>query len=417
MRPEIVKREEDSKPHLQKRRDGTPWEVLRVAGRLGITSFGGPIAHLGYFHEEYVVRRKWIDERSYADLVALCQMIPGPASSQLGIAVGIERAGILGGVAAWIGFTLPSAIALAGFALLVHGLDVGTAGWLHGLLVVAVAVVAQAVWSMSRSLTPDAPRISIAFAAAVVSILLPTSLTQILLIIAGAIVGLLFLGAAPDDKPKQTTSFETIGRVAAIICLALFVLLLVGLPVLRAAVHSQWIALIDSFYRSGSLVFGGGHVVLPLLQHEVVPTGWISNETFLAGYGAAQAVPGPLFAFSAYLGAVMGPAPNGALGAAIALVAIYLPSFLLVIGLLPFWNSLLNRRVVRSALSGVNATVVGILLAALYTPAWTSAILRPTDFAICLAAFLLLMIWKVRPWIIVVAGAAIGEALRVILKL
>ena len=311
-----VKRKTRDKPHLQGRSVGTPWEVLGVAARLGITSFGGPIAHLGYFHEEYVVRRKWIDEKSYADLVALCQMIPGPASSQLGIAIGIERAGLLGGVAALIGFTLPSAIALTGFALLVHGSVVGTAGWLHGLLVVAVAVVAQAVWSMSRTLTPDAPRASIAFSAAIVSILLPASLTQILLIVAGAIVGLLLLRTDTEDKPNRPTSIETTGRVAAIACLALFVLLLIGLPVLRAAMHSQWIALIDSFYRSGSLVFGGGHVVLPLLQREVVPTGWISNESFLAGYGAAQAVPGPLFAFSAYLGALMATAPNGVLGAA-----------------------------------------------------------------------------------------------------
>jgi chromate transporter len=412
-----VKRKTRGKPHLQGRSVGTPWEVLGVAVRLGITSFGGPIAHLGYFHEEYVVRRKWIDEKSYADLVALCQMIPGPASSQLGIAIGIERAGLLGGVAAWIGFTLPSAVALTGFALLVHGSAVGTAGWLHGLLVVAVAVVAQAVWSMSRTLTPDAPRASIAFSAAIVSILLPASLTQILLIAVGAIVGSLLLRSDTEKKPNRPTSIETTGRVVAIACLALFVLLLIGLPILRAAVHSQWIALIDSFYRSGSLVFGGGHVVLPLLQREVVPTGWISNESFLAGYGAAQAVPGPLFTFSAYLGAIMATAPNGVLGAAVALAAIYLPSFLLINGLLPFWNTLRNQGVVRSALSGVNAAVVGILLAALYTPVWTSAILRPADFAISLAAFLLLTTWKVRPWIIVVAGAVAGEALDLALKL
>ena len=410
-----MKPERDGKPHLRARHGGTPWEVLAVAGRLGITSFGGPIAHLGYFHEEYVVRRKWIDERGYADLVALCQMIPGPASSQLGIAIGIQRAGILGGVAAWIGFTLPSAIALAAFALLVHGSGIADAGWLHGLLVVAVAVVAQAVWSMSRALTPDAPRITIALAAAAVSILVPASLTQISLLAAGAIVGLLLRKMSADDKPVQSAGFESIGRVMALACLALFVLLLIGLPILRAAVHSQWIALADSFYRSGSLVFGGGHVVLPLLQREVVPTGWISNQTFLAGYGAAQAVPGPLFAFSAYLGAVMGPAPNGVLGAALALAAIYLPSFLLVIGLLPFWSFLRNQRMVRSALWGVNATVVGILLGALYTPVWTSAILHPADFAVCLAAFLLLTVWKVRPWIIVVGGAAAGAVLSLVL--
>ncbi len=388
-----------------------PWEVLAVAGRLGITSFGGPVAHLGYFHEEYVVRRKWLGEGRYADLVALCQMIPGPASSQLGIAIGIERAGILGGVAAWIGFTLPSAAALTLFALLMHGAGIGSAGWLHGLLVVAVAVVAQALWSMSRKLAPDAPRLSIAFAAAMASILLPSSLTQVSLIGGGAIAGLLFLRPGDDDPTSRSPDFETIGRIPALCCLAAFALMLILLPLLRSTSRLQWIALIDSFYRSGSLVFGGGHVVLPLLQREVVPTGWISNETFLAGYGAAQAVPGPLFTFAAYLGAVSAPLPNGILGAALALGAIFLPSFLLVIGLLPFWNALRGLRPMRSALSGVNAAVVGLLLSALYSPVWTSAILEPADFALALAAFLLLAVWKVRPWIVVVAGAILGQAL------
>ncbi len=388
---------------------GNPLEVLAVAARLGVTSFGGPIAHLGYFHEEYVVRRKWLDDRQYADLVALCQMIPGPASSQLGIAIGMKRAGLLGGIAAWIGFTLPSAVALVGFALLVHGSGITTAGWLHGLMVVAVAVVGQAVWSMARTLAPDAPRASIAFAAAIASVTLPSSITQILLIAGGALAGLAFLKSSAEERPDRSTDLGGVGRAAAASCVAAFAALLVGLPVLRSVVHSQWIAVVDSFYRSGSLVFGGGHVVLPLLQREVVPPGWISNSTFLAGYGAAQAVPGPLFTFAAYLGAVLKPAPNGVLGAAIALAAIYLPSFLLVIGLLPFYDLLRSRPLVRAGLSGVNATVVGILLAALYTPVWTSAILSPFDFALGLAAFLLLTVWKVRPWIIVVGGAIIGE--------
>ncbi len=387
-------------------------EVLAAAGKLGVTSFGGPIAHLGYFHDEYVVRRKWLDERSYADLVALCQMIPGPASSQLGIAIGLQHAGILGGIAAWIGFTLPSAAALVVFALLVHGSAITTAGWLHGLMVVAVAVVAQAVWSMARTLASDAPRASIAFAATIVSVTLPSSVTQLLIIVAGALAGLVFLRPTVSDRPEPSAGFEGIGRASAISSLIVFAVLLIGLPVLRVAVRSHWIALIDSFYRSGSLVFGGGHVVLPLLQREVVPPGWISNGIFLAGYGAAQAVPGPLFSFAAYLGAVMESAPNGVLGAAIALFAIYLPSFLLVIGLLPFYGLLRGRRLVRAALSGVNAAVVGILLAALYTPVWTSAILNPYDFALGIAAFLLLLIWKVRPWIIVVGGAIAGEVLR-----
>ena len=387
-------------------------EVLAAASKLGVTSFGGPIAHLGYFHEEYVVRRKWLDERSYADLVALCQMIPGPASSQLGIAIGLQHAGILGGISAWIGFTLPSAIALVVFALLVHGTGITAAGWLHGLMVVAVAVVAQAVWSMARTLASDASRASIAFAATIISVTLPSSITQILIIVAGALAGLAFLRSTVNDRPERSAGFKGIGRTSAISCLIVFAVLLIGLPVLRAAVHSHWIALIDSFYRSGSLVFGGGHVVLPLLQREVVPPGWISNAAFLAGYGAAQAVPGPLFSFAAYLGAVMESAPNGILAAAIALFSIYLPSFLLVIGLLPFYGLLLGKRLVRAALMGVNAAVVGILLAALYTPVWTSAILNPYDFALGIAAFLLLLIWKVRPWIIVVGGAIAGEVLR-----
>ncbi|HVP19648.1 MAG TPA: chromate efflux transporter [Spirochaetia bacterium] len=390
---------------------GTPLEVLRVAARLGVTSFGGPIAHLGYFHDEYVVRRRWIDEQSYADLVALCQMIPGPASSQLGMAIGIQRAGFLGGIAAWAGFTLPSAIAMTAFALVVRGAAFPTGGWLHGLMLVAVAVVAQAVWSMARTLASDAPRASIAFAAAIASVLVPTAFTQILLIIGGAIAGLVVLGSAEGDLTVHPTGFGSINRVTAVCCLAVFAALLVGLPVLRSLVASQWVAVIDSFYRSGSLVFGGGHVVLPLLQREVVPPGWITNAAFMAGYGAAQAVPGPLFSFAAYLGAALASPPNGVLGAAVALTAIYLPSFLLVIGLLPFYGLLRSRRAIRSALSGVNAAVVGILLAALYRPVWTSAILRPADFALGLAAFLLLVFWKVRPWIIVVGGAIAGEAL------
>jgi chromate transporter len=392
----------------------TPFEVLGVAARLGVTSFGGPIAHLGYFHQEYVVRLKWLDEQTYADLVALCQMIPGPASSQLGIAIGMQRAGFLGGLAAWVGFTIPSAVALVAFALLVHGSGITAAGWLHGLVVVAVAVVAQAVWSMARALAPDAPRAAVALAAAIVSVVLPSSVTQVLLIVAGALAGLALLRSTADDLPPSSTGVTGTGNIRALSCLMAFALLLVGLPVLRSVTHSQWIAVVDSFYRSGSLVFGGGHVVLPLLQREVVPPGWISDASFLSGYGAAQAVPGPLFTFAAYLGAAMVPAPNGVLGAALALAAIYIPSFLLVIGLLPCYAFLRGRRPVRAALSGVNAAVVGVLLAALYNPVWTSAILGPVDFALALAAFLLLVVVKVRPWIIVAGGAAVGEILAVL---
>ena len=396
------------------RRAGRAIEVLAAAGRLGVTSFGGPIAHLGYFHEEYVARKRWLDEQTYADLVALCQMIPGPASSQLGIAIGIHRAGFLGGVAAWVGFTFPSAAALVAFALLAHGPGVAMSGWLHGLMVVAVAVVAQAVWTMARTMASDAPRASIAFAAAIISIVLPSSVTQISLIAAGALAGRAFLKRPPGGD-RVPADFPGINRTAAIACLAFFGLLLIGLPALRAATGFQWVALVDSFYRSGSLVFGGGHVVLPLLQREVVPPAWVSNATFLSGYGAAQAVPGPLFSFAAYLGAVMASAPNGVAGACLALGAIYLPSFLLVIGLLPFYGALRSRPGVQSALSGVNACVVGILLAALYTPVWTSAIVKPADFALALAAFLLLSVWKVRPWIIVMGGAIAGEALSLLL--
>jgi chromate transporter len=392
-------------------KEKTPLEVLGVAGRLGIISFGGPIAHIGYFHQEYVVRRKWLDEQSYADLVALCQMIPGPASSQLGFAIGIQRAGVLGGLAAWAGFTLPSAMALVVFALLVHGSEAHTAGLLHGLMVVAVAVVAQAVWTMSRTVASDARGASIAFVAAIVSVILPSSTTQISLIIAGAIAGLGLLRLSPGDGHPRSAGFKSIAPAAAVSCLAAFFVLLLGLPVLRAVTHSQWVAVVDSFYRSGSLVFGGGHVVLPLLQREVVPSGWMTDATFLAGYGAAQAVPGPLFTFAAYLGALLQPAPNGVLGAGVALLAIYLPSFLLVVGLLPFYDLLRSRQEVRSALLGVNAAVIGILLAALYTPVWTSAIKNPADFAIGLAAFLLLIVWKVPPWIIVLGGAIAGGAL------
>jgi chromate transporter len=385
-------------------------EVLRVAARLGVTSFGGPIAHLGYFHSEYVVRRQWVDERSFADLVALCQMIPGPASSQLGIAIGIGRAGVLGGIAAWAGFTLPSAAAMVAFALLVHGVATVAGGWLHGLMLVAVAVVAQAVWSMSRSLVPDPPRATIALAAAGLCVLLPSSATQILLILAGAVAGLFFLRPTAGETPESAGSIGGTGSVSAIFCLAVFFLLLLGLPALRAITGNQWIAVVDSFYRTGSLVFGGGHVVLPLLHREVVPPGWVSDSAFLSGYGAAQAVPGPLFTFSAYLGAASGLAPNGIMGAAVALAAIYLPSFLLVVGLLPFYGRLRSRRLVRASLAGVNAVVVGLLLAALYTPVWTGAIRGPVDFAVALTAFLVLMIWKLRPWIVVAAGAFAGEA-------
>ena len=385
------------------------FEVLRVSLRLGLTSFGGPIAHLGYFRDEYVVRRKWLDEKTYADLVALCQFLPGPASSQVGIAIGQLRAGTLGALAAWTGFTLPSAIALVLFAYGVDALG-GTlgGGWLHGLKVVAVAVVAQAVLGMMRALAPDRERATLAVVAAVLVLEVPSAWGQVGAIVLGGVAGiLLFRGEAPADHAALPV---TIGRRTGAVLLALFVVLLIGLPLIAAAVPSQSVRLFDAFYRAGALVFGGGHVVLPLLQASVVPPGWVSNDAFLAGYGAAQAVPGPLFTFAAYLGAVMGPQPNGWLGAALCLVAVFLPSFLLVIGTLPFWDALRRRPLAQATLRGVNAAVVGLLIAALYNPVWTAGITGPYDFALAAAAFLLLFMWQTPPWLVVVLSA-LGGAL------
>jgi chromate transporter len=382
--------------------EGSVLEVLKVCTRLGLTSFGGPIAHLGYFHGEFVTRKKWIDETSYADLVALCQFLPGPASSQVGIAIGIERAGLLGGLAAWIGFTLPSAIALVIFAYVLTGLNFQYTGWLHGLMIVAVAVVAQAVWSMATKLAPDKPRGTLAILTAVATLLWPTAFTQVLVIVFAGVIGWRWLPKPDriDVRPMRVP----VSRTTGVICWILFFGLLIVLPLLRSVVHSQMLAIFDSFYRAGALVFGGGHVVLPLLQNAVVPTGWMTNRQFLAGYGAAQAVPGPLFTFSAYLGAVI----HGVLGAAIALIAIFLPAFLLVIGALPFWNSIRQRPAFQSVLSGINASVVGILLAALYNPVWTSAIQSPVDFCLAIVVFGLLMIWKLPPWVAVIFAALSG---------
>jgi chromate transporter len=388
---------------------GSALEVLAAAARLGLISFGGPIAHIGYFREEYVARRKWVDEATYADLVALCQFLPGPASSQVGMALGILRAGLLGGLAAWIGFTLPSAVVLVLVAYVVQGVGAEAAGWLHGLKIVAVAVVAQAVWGMARTLAPDRERATIAVLAAVATLAWPNAAVQVLIIAVAGLIGWRLLpatGAAPGPQVSVP-----IGRPLAAAAWVLFVGFLIGLPLLRQLAPSQPLAVFDSFYRAGSLVFGGGHVVLPLLQAEVVPPGWVTAEQFLAGYGATQAIPGPLFTFSAYLGAVMGPEPNGVAGAALALVAIFLPSFLLIVGALPSWGALRSRPGAQAALRGVNAAVVGILLAALYQPVWTSAIATPADFALALAAFGLLAIWSVPPWLVVILTAAAGAAL------
>jgi len=381
-------------------------EIFAVATRLGLTSFGGPVAHLGYFREEYVVRRRWLDEATYADLVALCQFLPGPASSQVGIAIGITRGGLLGGLAAWLGFTLPSAIALVLFAYGLRGLGAADAGWLHGLKVAAVAVVALAVWGMARSLAPDRARATIAIVSAFCALLWPTGVGQVAIIAAAALVGLWLLptSAAPPTAVRLVPVSRTLGGAALVV----FFGLLIALPIARQITGSQALALFDSFFRVGSLVFGGGHVVLPLLQAEVVPPGWVTSEAFVAGYGAAQAVPGPLFTFAAYLGAVMGPPPTGLAGAAIALVAIFLPSFFMIVGALPFWDTLRGRSSFQSALRGINAAVVGLLLAALYQPVWTSAIHGPADVGLALAAFGLLAFWKAPAWLVVVLAAAAG---------
>ena len=388
--------------------------VFKVFLKLGFTSFGGPIAHLGYFREEFVNRRKWITDQAYADLVALCQFTPGPASSKVGIGLGLSQAGLPGAVAAWLAFTAPSALALIlfGLGIIALGNRIDLA-WLHGLLVVAVPVVAQAVWGMARNLTPDAPRVTLAALAAIVVMIWPTPLGFVGAIVAGGLAGWLLLKAKVDGE--HVAIGANVSRTAGITALALFFGLLVALPALRVALpSSQTLALLDSFYRSGSLVFGGGNVVLPLLQAEVGPPGWVSNEVFFAGYGAAQAVPGPLFTLAAYLGTVSTVPPNGWIGALICLVGIFASSFLLVIGPLPFWDALRRFRPMRSALVGVNAAVVGMLLAFLYDPVWTNAIRSTADFGLALAGFVLLMFWKVPPWLVVVLTAAGGAVVKVV---
>lgn len=383
---------------------GSPAEVFWAFLKLGTTSFGGPIAHLGYFRSELVIRRKWIDEKGYGDLVALCQFLPGPASSQVGFALGLLRGGPLGALAAWTAFTLPSALILLMFAMASTALDnpIGQ-GLLHGLKLVAVAVVAQAVWGMMKALTPDKPRAGIALVA-VVAVTFLGAFGQLAAILIGACGGIL-LCRQTDTHVHGVVSFK-ISRSVGIFCLFTFFLLLFALPLVASSAGTQGLALFDAFYRSGSLVFGGGHVVLPLLHAEVVRPGWISESSFLAGYGLAQAVPGPLFTFSAYLGAAVTPTPNGIFGAAICLVAIFLPGFLLLVGTLPFWAKLSGYPTARAAMRGANAAVVGVLGAALYNPVWTGAVLTPTDFALALSGFLLLVVWNMPPWIVVLLMAA-----------
>ena len=399
-------------PSVPERPAGRAAEVFAAALLLGLTSFGGPIAHLGYFHREYVDRRRWLSEVAYLDLVALCQLLPGPASSQVGIGIGLLRAGWAGAVAAWLGFTLPSAVLLTGFALLTADVDLAGLGWVHGLKLAAVAIVAVAVWSMWRALAPDWPRRIIAIAAAAAMLVMATAALQVVVILAGGLAGRWLLRgpgvpAAPEAGPP-------LGRRAGVVAATIFAALLVGLPVAAAVTGSPAIAVVESFYRSGALVFGGGHVVLPLLSEAVVSPGWIDRDTFLAGYGAAQAVPGPLFTVAAYLGASLEPQPNGIAGALTAVVAIFAPSFLLVAAALPFWDRLRRSPALRGALAGTSAAVVGLLLAALVDPLWTSTVGDAIDVALIAAAVVGLVAARVPPWAMVAALALAGQALTVL---
>ena len=388
-------------------RRGGVLEVLWVFLRLGLTSFGGPVAHLGYFHGEFVRRRRWLAEHDYADLVALCQFLPGPASSQFGIAVGLGRAGWLGALAAWVGFTLPSALLLIAFALGLEALAGPLAsGAIHGLKVVAVAVVAQAVWGMAKSLCPDRLRAGIALAAAAGVVLLPGAGGQLGAIVLGGLVACRALPVTP--LPAAAHLDYGVSRRQGAALLALCGLLLVALPLLAAFTGAVELAVVAVFFKAGALVFGGGHVMLPLLQAGVVPPGWVSNDVFLAGYGAAQAVPGPLFTFAAYLGAAMGPPLGGWAGGLVLLLAIFVPAFLLIVGALPFWEALRHREGIRRALAGVNAAVVGILGAALYDSVWAGAIHSRADFCLALAAYGLLVVGRVPPVAVVALCAVAG---------
>lgn len=385
-------------------------EIFMVAFRLGLTSFGGPIAHLGYFHNEYVKRRQWLDDKSYADLVALCQFLPGPASSQVGIAIGMLRAGWFGGVVAWLGFTLPSAVALALFAYFVKDMDVAHAGWLHGLMLVAVAVVAQAVWSMASKLARGVARASLAVGAAVAILAVPSAFAQVgILAVAGLIGWALFRRTSVDAQPALAVPMR---RSVAVGLLGAFFALLIGLPLLALAFPSDGLSIVNLFYRAGALVFGGGHVVLPLLQHDIVANNWLTDAQFLSGYGAAQAVPGPLFTIASYIGFASQTPLQGPLGSLLAVLSIFMPAYLLVAGTLPFWNTLRSQPALQAALIGINAAVVGLLFAALCHPLWTSAVQSIADFGLVALNFALLVYWKRPVWLVVavsiVGGMGIG---------
>lgn len=380
-------------------------EVGWTALKLGLTSFGGPIAHIGYFREQYVKRKKWLTDDAFADLTALCQFLPGPASSQLGIAIGIQRAGLLGGLLAWLGFTLPSALLLIAFAYGMQGSDFGNAGWLQGLKLAAVAIVAQAVWSMSRTLTPDRPRILMAAFTASFALLAPGTMGQLIPLSLCGIAGAYMLKPLPVES--SVSNERSVNWGVAWLCLVIFASLLVILPLIAASQSNPLLQLADIGYRAGSLVFGGGHVVLPMLHENIISAGLVNDQQFMAGYGATQAVPGPLFTFAAFLGAVSASGMEGIIRAVVILVFIFLPSFLLVAGVLPFWSQLRTHPVARGVLSGVNASVVGILLAALYDPVWTSTVRDQMDFVFVLIGFLLIVIWRCPPWLLV-STAAVG---------
>lgn len=387
--------------------------VLAIFLRLGLTSFGGPAAHLGYFRTEFVERRRWLDDRAYADLVALCQFLPGPASSQVGMALGLHRAGWTGALAAWVGFTLPSALALIVFALGVARWEaLAGSGVVHGLKIVAVAVVAQALWGMSRTLCPDRPRAGIGLAAALLALLLPGSAGQWLAIVIGALAGWRWLAAAPVSQAPMLAC--PVSRRAGTLLLLLFAVLLIGLPAAAALLELPWLRPVAVFYQAGSLVFGGGHVVLPLLQAGVVGPGWVDEGTFLAGYGAAQAVPGPLFTLAAFLGASLDGPAGGWTGGLMMLLAIFVPAFLLVAGALPWWEALRRHACAQRALAGINAAVVGLLGAALYDPVFTGAVRSHADLALALAAFGLLVVGRLSPFRVVLLTATAGVALHAI---
>ena len=390
---------------------GTPGEVFLVFLRLGLTSFGGPVAHLGYFREDIVARRRWLSEDAYATLVALCQFLPGPASSQVGMAIGLLRAGTAGMMAAWLGFTLPSALLMLAFAYgVTHAGAAGIdGGWLAGLKIAAAAVVADAVLGMARNLCPDRPRRTLALLTAAGAAIFPGALGQLGIIAIGALAGLTFLST--DGAPAKPPPGHLPGRTASLVSLALFALLLAGLPLLAQASGDGAVALFDTLYRAGALVFGGGHVVLPLIEAELVHPGGLTRETFLAGYGAAQAVPGPLFSFAAYVGAAMPTAPNGIVGGLLALVAMFLPSALLVYGALRFWTALATNTRIRKAMNGINAAVVGLLGAAFWNPVVTSSITSGRALAIALIAYLALALWRVPAWAVVLGSAAAGALL------